>query len=369
MPDRDANNNHILNGHNKAGKLAEDLASMNQRATNWLINNNWDVVPHNGQRISTLKDLPPGFVELEEGNEVFMVKIPRSCFEDEILPFMLQAGRIYKMRLMMDFSGFNRGFCFLKYFTTEDASRACRLLDGQVLRKGQTPPIGVCISFDNRRLFFDNLPIKCNKEALIKCLKQHELDVVDAQMPNVAPDAEKRIAFVEFRSHEEAARARRILVPADPRMDDRKLIVEWAKVKNPPKPISAHHQQQPPQQQQQQQPKQPPQQEPLLEPTYSILGPKAMQLFDNPVQQSSCSGISICNINPLRADINQLKKIFQLGSRLQIVRINLNVHINTLFIEYANKDQADLMLEALIMMPECFKKLAQPHQLLSAFRI
>ncbi len=40
-----------------------------------------------------------------------MGKIPRDMYEDELVPVFERAGRIYEFRLMMEFSGENRGYC------------------------------------------------------------------------------------------------------------------------------------------------------------------------------------------------------------------------------------------------------------------
>lgn len=38
-----------------------------------------------------------------KGSEVFIGKVPRDCFEDELFPLFAQIGPIYELRLMMDF--------------------------------------------------------------------------------------------------------------------------------------------------------------------------------------------------------------------------------------------------------------------------
>ncbi|RWR98663.1 hypothetical protein B4U79_04964, partial [Dinothrombium tinctorium] len=65
---------------------------------------------------------PPDWMDplLCKGSEVFVGKIPRDCFEDKIV----QIGIVYELRLMMDFSGTNRGYGFLMYTTPNDAKRA-----------------------------------------------------------------------------------------------------------------------------------------------------------------------------------------------------------------------------------------------------
>ena len=71
------------------------------------------------------------------------------------------------MRLMMEFTGENRGFCFVTYATRAAASRAVREADGLELRPGRA--LGVCRSVDNNRLFVGGLP---------RQRRRHEVGVV-----------------------------------------------------------------------------------------------------------------------------------------------------------------------------------------------
>ena len=83
--------------------------------------------------------------------QVFVGKIPKDVFEDELIPLIEQCGRIWDMRLMMDpMTGFNRGYCFVTYcdkdgaqecvkqvMTTKNNNKnnkyACRLVEDEIL--------------------------------------------------------------------------------------------------------------------------------------------------------------------------------------------------------------------------------------------
>lgn len=91
-----------------------------------------------------------------KGCEVFVGKIPRDCFEDELVPVFETMGQIFELRLMMDFSGSNRGFAFVMYKKQADAKDAVRRLDNYEIRKGKF--LGVCKSVDNCRLFVGGIP-------------------------------------------------------------------------------------------------------------------------------------------------------------------------------------------------------------------
>ena len=92
------------------------------------------------------------------GCEVFVGKIPRDCFEDELVPVFERAGQIYELRLMMDYSGQNRGFAFVVYCTPSEAKESVKVLNNYEIRKGRT--LGICMSVDNCRLFVGGIPKK-----------------------------------------------------------------------------------------------------------------------------------------------------------------------------------------------------------------
>ena len=88
-----------------------------------------------------------------------MGKIPRDCFEDELVPVFEQVGRIYEIRLMMDhFSELNRGYAFVVYTTSGKAKECVKQLNNYEIRPGRT--LGICMSVDNCRLFIGGIPKK-----------------------------------------------------------------------------------------------------------------------------------------------------------------------------------------------------------------
>ena len=71
------------------------------------------------------------------GTEVFVGKLPRDIYEPHLFPIFSSVGRIYKIRLMMDFSGTNRGYCFVQYATPGEAQRAIGELNDFEISKGE----------------------------------------------------------------------------------------------------------------------------------------------------------------------------------------------------------------------------------------
>jgi hypothetical protein len=101
-----------------------------------LQNTNYPMVQENGQR--KYGGPCPGWVETSpppRNCEVFITQIPDSCFEDMLVPLFSTIGKIYELRLMLDFDGGHRGFGFVKFTKPEEASEAIRRLDNHKVKR------------------------------------------------------------------------------------------------------------------------------------------------------------------------------------------------------------------------------------------
>lgn len=187
----------------------------------------YPILQENGQR---RYGPPPDWIgpQPQRGCEVFIGKIPRDCFEDELVPIFEMVGRIYMFRLMMDFSGCNRGYGFCIYTNREDTRRAVTELNSYEIRRGKM--LGVCFSVDNCRLFVGGIPKnKTKDEIMMEMLKVTEgvKDVI--VYPSVSDKTKNRgFAFVEYENHKAAAMARRKLIPGRIHLWGHQIAVDWA---------------------------------------------------------------------------------------------------------------------------------------------
>ncbi|XP_076450587.1 APOBEC1 complementation factor-like isoform X2 [Babylonia areolata] len=185
------------------------------------------MVQENGQRKfgppPTWKGPPP-----PRGSEIFIGKIPRDIYEDELVPVFEKVGPIYEFRLMMDFSGSNRGYAFCMYTTRTDAKRAIKELNNYEIKKGRL--LGVCSSVDNCRLFVGGIPKNKNREDILAEMSKVTEGVVDVIVYPSAVDKTKNrgFAFVEYESHRAAAMARRKLIPGRIQLWGHQIAVDWA---------------------------------------------------------------------------------------------------------------------------------------------
>ncbi|CAF4892122.1 unnamed protein product, partial [Rotaria socialis] len=191
--------------------------------------NGYPVRQENGQRkTGPPPDWPTTCHPPGRGCEVFVGKLPRDCFESELFPLFERCGQIYEMRLMMDFSGFNRGYAFITYTCRDDAKRSVKELNNYEIRPSRL--IGVCQSVDNCRLFVGGIPKTKKREEILDEMCKVTEGVVDVIVYPSAHDKTKNrgFAFVEYESHRSAAMARRKLLPGKIQLWGHQIAVDWA---------------------------------------------------------------------------------------------------------------------------------------------
>ncbi|NWU07586.1 A1CF factor, partial [Cephalopterus ornatus] len=188
----------------------------------------YNLIQENGQR--KYGGPPPGWdgPPPERGCEIFIGKLPRDLFEDELIPLCEKIGKIYEMRMMMDFNGNNRGYAFVTFSTKQEAKNAIKTLNNYEIRNGRL--LGVCASVDNCRLFVGGIPKTKKREEILAEMKKVTDGVVDVIVyPSAADKTKNRgFAFVEYESHRAAAMARRKLLPGRIQLWGHPIAVDWA---------------------------------------------------------------------------------------------------------------------------------------------
>ncbi|XP_043912352.1 APOBEC1 complementation factor isoform X1 [Protopterus annectens] len=186
------------------------------------------LVQENGQR--RYGGPPPGWEgpAPERGCEIFIGKLPRDLFEDELVPLCEKIGKIYEVRMMMDFNGNNRGYAFVTFTNRQDGKNAIKQLNNFEIRNGRL--LGVCASVDNCRLFVGGIPKTKRREEILTEMKKVTDGVLDVIVyPSAADKAKNRgFAFVEYESHRAAAMARRKLLPGRIQLWGHPIAVDWA---------------------------------------------------------------------------------------------------------------------------------------------
>ncbi|XP_078499039.1 APOBEC1 complementation factor isoform X1 [Lissotriton helveticus] len=211
-------------------KLGEGLAGTHKEAALRALiqRTGYSLTQENGQR--RYGGPPPGWdgPMPERGCEIFIGKLPRDLFEDELIPLCEKIGNIYEMRMMMDFNGNNRGYAFVTFFNKQEAKNAIKQLNNYEIRNGRL--LGVCASVDNCRLFVGGIPKTKKREEILVEMKKVTEGVLDVIVyPSAADKSKNRgFAFVEYESHRAAAMARRKLLPGRIQLWGHPIAVDWA---------------------------------------------------------------------------------------------------------------------------------------------
>ncbi|XP_052740404.1 uncharacterized protein LOC112056477 [Bicyclus anynana] len=140
---------------------------------------------------------------------VFIGRIPQDCFEDTLVPLLQRAGELYEFRLMINFSGWNRGYAFAMYTTETGACNAIRLFNNYMIRPSWH--LGVCPSINNCRIFISRIPATMPSADIVSLLYALTDDVKEVRIRRTAASC---AAIVEYHSHRGAAMARKTLVAA-----------------------------------------------------------------------------------------------------------------------------------------------------------
>ncbi|NXJ17415.1 DND1 protein, partial [Dicrurus megarhynchus] len=204
------------NGINEASKMA-------LRA--WEKETGIELVQINGQR--RYGGPPPGWVGSPPpaGTEVYIARLPQDVYENTLIPLFESVGKLYEFRLMMTFSGLNRGFAYARYTSVQDARNAIATFHRFQVREGCT--IVVCRSTQKRELIVNGLDISVSQqelEAMMQTVTEGILSVTLHASPCQGPI---KLAVLKYRSHEAAALAKKALMEGNLRLGGARMRVDW----------------------------------------------------------------------------------------------------------------------------------------------
>ncbi|UXI22993.1 hypothetical protein NH340_JMT08936 [Sarcoptes scabiei] len=164
------------------------------------------------------------------GCEIFVGKIPREIYEDELIPLFEKIGKLWDLRLMIDpTTSQSRGYAFITYCNKEDALKAVQELDGHRIGP-KNYPIKVNISVPNLRLFIGNIPKIMSKEHIFNEFKKVTDGLIEVITYSSPDDRRKNrgFCFLEFDNHKNASAAKRKLTTSGIKIFKCEILVDWA---------------------------------------------------------------------------------------------------------------------------------------------
>lgn len=174
---------------------------------------------------------PPDFSgDAPQGCEIYVGKLPKDTYEDELITLFETVGTLYDVRLMVDpFTGMNKGFAFITFCDKATMKEAVKQLDGHEL-KGKA--LSVNVSVPNIRLFIGNIPKSKSKEDIMEEFSKHTENLNEVIVYASPGDNHKNrgFCFLEYKDHASAASAKWKLNSGKIRIFNCEIIVDWADV-------------------------------------------------------------------------------------------------------------------------------------------
>jgi len=192
-------------------------------------------------QLNAQKILGPPFEHVgpppSSGSELYLKNLPRdlpSCIP-ELYDLFKQMGKIYTIRILVNFSGSPKGFGFVSYYSADDADRALLSLQGHYLRHDR--PLHIQMSVDNHYLTISDLPAdKTDEDILAEVTSVAGEGVREVK---VARDHNKPkfsimntvtvscTCTIGFSSHKSASNARRDFLTGKSRLWGDTFSAEW----------------------------------------------------------------------------------------------------------------------------------------------
>ncbi|NXW46042.1 DND1 protein, partial [Nyctiprogne leucopyga] len=191
----------------------------------WAEETGIDLVQINGQR--RYGGPPPGWVgdPPPAGTEVFIGKLPQDLYENALIPLFQSVGKLYEFRLMMTFSGLNRGFAYAKYSNRRSAKAAIAAFNNFKVREGCA--IVVCKSTEKCELSVDGLAAFVSQRELETMLRQVTEGVLSVTLYSSPFQERAQLAVLKYSSHQAAAMAKKTLTEGNLRLGGLEMRVGW----------------------------------------------------------------------------------------------------------------------------------------------
>ncbi|NXX99190.1 DND1 protein, partial [Centropus bengalensis] len=179
----------------------------------WARETGTELVQTNGQRRYGAP--PPGWVGAPppDGSEVFIGKLPQDVYENVLIPLFQSVGKLYEFRLMMTFSGLNRGFAYARYSSRHGARQAVSTLHKFQVREGCA--IVVYKSTEKRELSVDGLHGSVTPQGLRELLQRLTDGVLGVSLHASPWQRGAQLAVLKYSSHHAAAMAKRALLEGE----------------------------------------------------------------------------------------------------------------------------------------------------------
>ncbi|KAL1380487.1 hypothetical protein pipiens_014157 [Culex pipiens pipiens] len=158
--------------------------------------------------------------------ELFVKNLPRHLFERELVPLFSSAGFVYQIRLLMCFTGLNRGIAYVRYTNEQDFQRAVTIFHELQL----TPRflLYACRSLNLSKLVMLDIDPAIDNFIIREVIR--EVCGGECVFFGIRNCKEgKKFVIIQFKCHYETALSRRKLIPVCARFGETCYLKWYAK--------------------------------------------------------------------------------------------------------------------------------------------
>ncbi|KYQ59503.1 Squamous cell carcinoma antigen recognized by T-cells 3 [Trachymyrmex zeteki] len=201
-------------------KLRANILNTDKKTTNDQKKSKPDVVPPPGYKMTEDEDMDDkdSQHEVDDSITIFVSNLDYNTTEDEVRDALKSIEPITLFRMVKDYKGRSKGYCYIQLSSVEAVKEALKLDRTPI--KGRPMFISKCDSNKNTRssvfkyrstleknkLFVKGLPLTMAKEKLEEIFKVHG-DVKDVRLVTYRNGHSKGLAYVEYHDEETAAKA------------------------------------------------------------------------------------------------------------------------------------------------------------------
>ncbi|XP_011871430.1 PREDICTED: squamous cell carcinoma antigen recognized by T-cells 3-like [Vollenhovia emeryi] len=217
-------------------KLRESFLNVDSKTTNEEEKSKPEVVPPPGYKTTEIKDTDDkdSQPEIDDSITVFVSNLDYTATEDEVRDVLKPVEPITSFRMIKDYKGRSKGYCYVQLSSAEAVKEALKLdrtpIRGRPMYVSKCDPnkstrssaFKYSSTLEKKKLFVKGLPLTMTKEELEELFKVYG-DLREVRLVTYRNGHSKGLAYVEY--HDEATAAKALLNTDGMKIQDKVISV------------------------------------------------------------------------------------------------------------------------------------------------
>lgn len=133
---------------------------------------------------------PPDNTPRPLGAELFIGKLARNCFEDELMPLFEPYGKVWEIRVLIDpESGNGRGFGFVTFVEADACPKVVTALNEKTVATDTGRKLTLTVTHNQHRIFVGSIPKEKTRQEILDAFKPELEGVFEAIVHSVGDES------------------------------------------------------------------------------------------------------------------------------------------------------------------------------------